>query len=58
MRLVPYARSALTAALRAPPVWAVLPAAACGAVVYLLMMSLFADEFALKLCRRLTGSAG
>jgi putative peptidoglycan lipid II flippase len=44
--------------IRLPAVWAVLPAAACGAVVYLLMMLLFADDFALKLCRRLTGWAG
>jgi putative peptidoglycan lipid II flippase len=38
--------------------WSVMPAAACGAVVYLLLMWLFRDEFAVKLCRRLTGRAG
>jgi len=39
-----------------PMSWAVLPAAACGSLAYLLMMAAMRDEFAIKLGRRLFGS--
>lgn len=37
--------------------WTVLPAATCGAIVYVLAMWLFRDEFALRIERRLLGRA-
>lgn len=35
--------------------WAVLPAAACGGMVYLLVMAVMRDEFAMKFCRQMLG---
>jgi putative peptidoglycan lipid II flippase len=44
---------AASAVMLLPVVWAVIPAAACGALVYVMTMAMFRDEFATKLYHRL-----